>query len=131
MAKYLIASLFLLLLSSGFAENEAYYRSIFAKLVSGKEEVTLADKTRCDVVTDTHAIEVEFANKWTEGLGQSLWYAFQTDKKAGIVLILKDEKDRRFLIRLQSLIRHRKLNDVTVWTISKSGQIDKQELLSK
>ena len=42
------------------AETEAYYQKIFAKAVGGKQEVTLADKTRCDVLTETHAVEVEF-----------------------------------------------------------------------
>lgn len=120
----------LILLSSfsiAWGENEAYYRAIFAKSLEGKEEVTLPDKTRCDIITATHAVEVEFARKWTEGLGQSLWYSFQTEKKAGIVLIIENEKDLRFLIRLQSLLVHRKMNDVTVWTISKSGEITFQK----
>ena len=75
------------------------------------------------MVTETHAIEVEFAPKWTEGLGQSLWYSFQTNKKAGIVLIIEDKKDERFLIKLRSLIAHRKIKDVKIWTISKAGVI--------
>lgn len=53
------------------AENEAFYRDLFAKKNGGKTEVVLPDKTRCDVVTATHAVEVEFASKWCEGLGQA------------------------------------------------------------
>ena len=51
----------------------------------------MPDGTRCDILTDTHAIEVDFADKWAEAIGQSLNYAMQTGKKAGIVLVLKDE----------------------------------------
>ena len=107
-------------------ETEKHYQSLFAVAVKGKTEVIMGDKTRCDVVTDTHAIEVEFAQKWTEGLGQALWYSFQTNKKAGIVLIIEKKKDERFLIKLRSLIKHRKIKDVKVWTISKAGKITAQ-----
>ena len=50
----------------------------------------MPDGTRCDILIDTHAIEVDFADKWAEAVGQSLNYAIQTGKKAGIVLVLKD-----------------------------------------
>ncbi|QXD24577.1 hypothetical protein F7C95_01340 [Opitutia bacterium ISCC 51] len=55
--------------------------------------MVLEDRTRCDIVTATHAIEVDFADKWAEAIGQSLNYAMQTGKKAGIVLVLKDRGD--------------------------------------
>ena len=37
--------------------------------------MTMPDGTRCDILTDTHAIEVDFADKWAEAIGQSLNYA--------------------------------------------------------
>ena len=43
---------------------EVHYQTIAAKLLDGAAEVTMADRTRCDIVTDTHAIEVDFADKW-------------------------------------------------------------------
>ena len=46
--------------------------------------MTMLDGTRCDILTDTHAIEVDFADKWAEAIGQSLKYATQTGKKAGM-----------------------------------------------
>ena len=109
------------------ANSEKHYQAIFAKKMEGKEEVLLPDKTRCDVVTETHAVEVEFARKWTEGLGQSLWYSFQLNKKPGVVLIIEDEKDRRFLVRLKSLLKHRKLDDVQIWTITQEGSITQEK----
>ena len=97
-------------------KNEAHYRDAWAKANGGKVEVRMPDDTRCDVITATHAIEVEFAEKWCEGIGQALWYSFQTNKKAGIVMILRNEKDRKYLIRLRSLIAGKKL-DTDVWVI--------------
>jgi hypothetical protein len=65
----------------------------------------LPDGTRCDCLTDTHAIEFDFGNKWAEAVGQSAYYALQTQKKAGIVLILESPKDIKFWIRLNSTIK--------------------------
>ena len=43
-------------------------------------EVVMKDCTRCDILTATHAIEVDFARKWAEAIGQSLNYAMHTGK---------------------------------------------------
>lgn len=88
---------------------EAHYQKIAAKEYSGQTEVVMPDGTRCDIVTETHAIEVDFADKWAEAIGQSLNYSFQTNKKAGILLILESPKDERHLIRVQSIVEHYKL----------------------
>jgi len=88
---------------------EAHYQEIAAKKYNGQTEVTVPDGTRCDIVTETHAIEVDFADKWAEAIGQSLNYSFQLNKKAGILLILEEPDDERHLIRVQSIIKHYKL----------------------
>lgn len=82
----------------------------------GQQEVVLPDKTRCDCVTDTHAIEFDFGKKWTEAVGQSLYYSLQTGKRAGIVLILETKADRKYLIRLSSTIQNFNL-PIDVWTV--------------
>jgi hypothetical protein len=89
--------------------SEAHYQEIAAKKYSGQTEVTVPDGTRCDIVTETHAIEVDFADKWAEAIGQSLNYSFQLNKKAGILLILEKPDDERHLIRVESIIKHFKL----------------------
>jgi len=88
---------------------EAHYQEIAAEKYSGQTEVVLPDGTRCDIVTETHAIEVDFADKWAEAIGQSLNYSFQLNKKAGILLILESSKDEKHLIRVQGIIEHYKL----------------------
>ena len=45
-----------------------------------------------DCLTKTHAVEFDFANKWAEGVGQSLHYQRMTGKKAKVVLILENPK---------------------------------------
>lgn len=96
--------------------HEKTYQEAFAKLVEGKTEVRMDDGTRCDIVTKTHAIEVDFADKWGEAIGQSLNYGFQTNLKPGILLILEEPEDYRHFIRINSLIAAYKL-PIEVWTI--------------
>ena len=101
---------------AGRLQSERAYQEWFAKKVNGKLEVVMGDGTRCDLLTSTHAIEVDFADKWAEAVGQSLNYSFQSNRKAGIVLIVEKQSDYKHLVRLNSLIRHHKL-DVEVWPI--------------
>ena len=54
-------------------------------------EVTLPNGARADCLSETHAIEVEFSEKWAEALGQSLLYAAATDLKPGIFLLCRQE----------------------------------------
>lgn len=82
----------------------------------GQVEVVLPDQTRCDCLTSTHAIEFDFGKKWAEAIGQSLYYSLQTGKRAGIVLIIETESDRKFWIRLNSTVEHFNL-PIDTWQI--------------
>lgn len=71
----------------------------------GEIEVRLKDGTRVDCLTETHAIEYDFAHKWAEAIGQALHYSALTGKKAGIVIIVDPaKKGTRYLARLFSAI---------------------------
>jgi hypothetical protein len=58
----------------------------------------------------------DLGNDWVETVGQSAYYAIQTGKKAGIVLILESLKDRKYWIRLNTTIEHFKL-PIDTWSI--------------
>lgn len=94
---------------------EKFYQNQWCNDHGGQQEVVLDDGTRIDCLTDTHAIEFDFAPKWAESVGQSLHYALKTGKKPGIVLIMENPKDIRHLRKLQTLSE--KYN-FTVWTTS-------------
>ena len=88
---------------------ESHYQTIWCNSQAGDIEVRLPDRTRVDCLTRTHAVEVDFAKKWYQAVGQSLYYSLQTGKKAGIVLIVREPKERKYRIRLNSTILHFKL----------------------
>ena len=84
-------------------------------------EVKLSDGSRVDYLTSTYAIEVDFANKSYEGIGQSLYYSIKIGKKAGVVMISENpKKDRKNLNRLLTVA---KKFDITVWVIDRNFMI--------
>jgi len=101
--------------SAGHLNPEKYYQQQWCEH-RGQMEVALPDGTRVDCLTQTSAVEMDFAPKWTEAIGQSLYYSLQTGKRAGIVLIMESEKDVKYLIRMNSTIKHFGL-PIDVWYI--------------
>lgn len=90
-------------ISSFSQQKERYYQEKFAKIVNGEMEVVLKDKTRVDIVTNDYAIEVDFAHKWAEAIGQSLYYAKELNKKPGILLVWSGDNEIRYLNRLMEV----------------------------
>lgn len=67
-------------------------------------EVPTPDGSRIDLLTNTHAYEVDWAEKWAEGVGQSLYYGLVTERKPGLLLIIKDrDRDRKYYLRALSV----------------------------
>jgi hypothetical protein len=119
---HIIVTLITLFLASNFAQAKStkWREADFVDAhCAGEIEYVLADKTRVDCLTDTHAIEYDFGKKWAESLGQALFYSAMTGKKAGIVLIVNPKSKKRFLTRLNKAISDNNL-EVDVWTITKT-----------
>jgi hypothetical protein len=73
----------------GVSEPEAAWISAFANAVRGQSEVAV-EHGRADVVTDEFAFELDWLDKWHEGIGQALHYASATEKRPGLALIMRD-----------------------------------------
>ena len=82
--------------------NERYYQTKLCTKLNGVVEYRLKDKTRVDCLTSEYAIEVDWAKKWAEGIGQSLYYAEMTNKKPAVGLII-GENDFKYLKRLKRI----------------------------
>lgn len=97
------------------AQSEADYVRALATHLGGAREVTVPSG-RADIVTDDYAIEVEWAYKWKNSIGQALWYGLQTNRSAGVILIMKDNGDFKYVQQLQSALDHGGLgNTIRVW----------------
>lgn len=97
---------FALALSLGLHRTtEADYARQVAARIGGTVEVAAWDRTRVDILTEEEAIEVDFARKWAEAIGQALYYAIVHDREPGIVLLATrgDEHDAAFAYRCQTV----------------------------
>jgi len=96
---------------------EKWYQERWCNDHGGQMEVVLADQTRCDCETEIHAVEFDFADKWAEAIGQALHYSRLTGKRAGIVLLLESDKNRKFKNRLENTMKYFNL-PVDVWLVT-------------
>ena len=105
--------IFLLTILAIFFENicfaahehsEIAYQHAWSELHNGEEEFENEDKTRVDSLTDTHAVEFDFAAKWAESIGQALHYQLMTGKRGKVVLILEHpKKEMKYYERVKRL----------------------------
>ena len=68
---------------------------------SGEIEHVLEDRTRVDCLTDEYAIEFDYAKKWAESIGQSLYYSKMTGKKPAVAIIMTSFKDEKYIDRIK------------------------------
>lgn len=97
-----------------FKEKE--YQKVWCDKAGGVMEHVVSGGSRVDCLTDTHAVEVEFAPKWKESVGQALYYGKKTKRTPGILLILESKADNKYLGRLIYTIK-KNYPFVRVWTI--------------
>jgi len=80
--------------------NEVGHSERIAEERSIASEVRMPDHTRCDLVSDTHAYEVEWAHKWKEAPTQAILYSIWTGKKPGVILLSKSRtQDKLHILR--------------------------------
>ena len=91
--------------------NEESYQKAWCDAHNGIMEYKNEDFTRVDCLTEKHAVEFDFANKWAESIGQALHYGLMTDKKPKVVLILDNPKTQMvYYKRVQRLGRKYKFD---------------------
>lgn len=99
--------LFLLLMISlpASALSELQANKVLNKMYSAVSPV-LWDKTRPDMVTDTHAYEIDWTKKWAEGCSQAFYYGKVTRKIPVLILLVTDKNsltEIKHIYRAQSV----------------------------
>jgi hypothetical protein len=105
---------FLCLSSSRLDAGEAEWTKTLALKHNAESEVVLWDKTRADLVGSTWVGEVDWAPKWSEGIGQCLYYSIVLERKPVLFLLTK-RGEERFVYRAQTVCAKYKINLVVVW----------------
>lgn len=106
--------------ASPHAHPERWYQDAWCSS-RGQMEVVMPDGSRCDCLTETHAVEFDFGYKWGESIGQALNYGAQSGKRPGIVLILERPGDERYMERVLR-VREAYGLPLDVWAVDGEGR---------
>lgn len=68
-----------------------------------KTEARIYDGTRIDLLTENHACEIDWAPKWAEAIGQSLYYSIRAQRKAVVILLLTKTSDEAYVERCRTV----------------------------
>jgi len=80
--------------------RETQWSALIAEQRSGVAEYRTPDGSRVDVLVDDYAIEVDWCEKWPEAIGQALFYGLATNRKPGVVLLMRGrDSDQRYYLR--------------------------------
>lgn len=92
-----------------------------AAVHAGTAEYLTIDNSRCDILTDRYAIEVEWVKKWHQAIGQSLHYSILTGRRPKIILLLRGhDHENRYLDRCRMVCERAGIELETVLTVDRS-----------
>lgn len=120
----LLLTAFFLLTGTAFAAHphpEKHYQKLFCDRVDGVAEFVLDDRARVDCLTEDYALEVDFAPKWAEAIGQSLYYGAKTNRPPAVLLILEDRQDRVYVDRFNFTNSFHRLG-IILYTVEDFGE---------
>jgi hypothetical protein len=105
---------FVVAMAAYSAEREYVYRDRFC--AGMKTEVRMANGTRADCLSARLAIEVDWADKWHQALGQAMSYSASTGHAPAIILVCRKKPKRcdRQFEQLQDAATFWKI-PLTVW----------------
>tara|TARA_R110002072_G_scaffold238769_3_gene396398 strand:- start:18886 stop:19305 length:420 start_codon:yes stop_codon:yes gene_type:complete len=103
------------------SDNEPAWSKYLAAKLGGVAEYRTIDNSRCDVLTDDYAIEVEWVKKWKESIGQSLLYAELTGRRPKVILLLRGhDHERLYVDRCRMVCCRAGITLETVSTVDRS-----------
>lgn len=120
MRKIFILIIVLLMSTKCYAKHlylEKDYQCHWCNAKGGQLEYVLPDKARIDCLLPDKAVEVDFAAKWAECIGQALYYGNMTNKIPACLLIMENgAKDNKYLYRLINATKD--IKDFRIFTIT-------------
>lgn len=102
-------------------DNEPAWSKYIAALIGGVAEYRTIDNSRCDVLTDQFAIEVEWVKKWKESIGQSLLYSILTGRRPKVILLMRGhDHEQLYLDRCRMVCQEAGIDIETLSTVNRS-----------
>lgn len=93
-----------------YGKHEQDYQEFVNVTLQGKVEHRLKDNTRVDILTDDLAIEIDFAKKWYEAIGQACHYSSLTGKRPAILLIVRESSDEKYVKAAKNVCRNTRVD---------------------
>lgn len=81
--------------------TETYWQDIIQKEIGGIKEYRLDDGTRVDLLFEDKACEIDWATKWAEGIGQSIYYGLKTERPPLVILLAKKDGWEKYRDRVE------------------------------
>ena len=72
--------------------HEVHWSKYLADTMKGEAEARMVDQSRVDILTDDIAWEVEWIDKWQEGIGQAIQYHVCTGRDPGLLILVRGEQ---------------------------------------
>lgn len=94
--------------------NETGWTTEICNQYDMEDGVTTFDHRFCDIVWGSYAFEVDWPNKWEEGVGQSLGYASALRKKPGVILLRRGRRDDLEINRCLAAVAGSSV-DIEIW----------------
>lgn len=96
-------------------QPEKVYQHYWCDKNNGITEYILPDNTRVDCLTKKYAVEVDFAPKWAECIGQALYYGISTKHKPAALLIMEnEERDVKYYKRFKKVAKKHRIKVFTI-----------------
>jgi hypothetical protein len=105
-----------------FAKSEAEYQKEWCVKHKGEIDYKTQEKTTVDCLTNNYSIEFDFAEKWVQAMRKSRNQSLSTGKAPGIVLILQNSADEKFLFKLREVVIKRRLG-IKIWTVGREVEL--------
>ncbi len=93
----------------GAKTREEAFQEFFARQIGGELNARAADGSRCEILTETHAIELAMAKQAASAIGASLDAGLKFGREPGIVLVLEERSDEQYFVHLGGLLIHYEL----------------------
>ena len=81
--------------------TETYWQDVIQKEIGGIKEYRLDDGTRVDLLFEDKACEIDWATKWAEGIGQSIYYGLKTERPPLVILLAKKDGWEKYRDRVE------------------------------
>ena len=105
-----------------YAVSEAEYQKEWCAKRNGEIDYKTQEGSTVDCLTDNYSIEFDFAKKWVQAMKKSRHQSLSTGKAPGVVLILQNSADEKYLFKLREVVEKRRLG-IKIWAVGRDVEL--------